>query len=136
MVLLLELLVKQDRHHNMKEKFEELMVEVQSLETEKASLAIELKQAQVEPTQGFSKAIKKRLQTVETNLSRAGSETRKQQQLYRKAEQDAQRSKVLQQKIEHFKQGRVALIKKQREAATRHRESTSAKTLEIQILKK
>lgn len=134
--LLLQLKESLKAYHNMKERFEKLMVEVQSLEVEKASLAIELERVQVDPTQGCSKAIKKRLQLVETSLARARGESRKQQQLYRKAEQDAQRCRVLQQKIEHLKHGRVALMKKQREATAKHRESTDAKTFEIQTLKR
>ena len=41
---------------------QKLMVEVQILEVEKASLVIELKWVRVDPTQGFSKDIKKRIQ--------------------------------------------------------------------------
>jgi len=134
--LLLQLKASLKAYHNMKERFEKLMVEVQSLESEKASLAIELERVQVDPTKGCSKAIKKRLQTVETSLARARKETRKQQQMYRKAEQDAQKCRILQSKIDQLKHGRVSLIKKQRQASAKHRESTEAKTREIQTLKK
>ena len=101
--LLLQLKENLKAYHNMKARFEQLMVEVQSLESEKSSLAIELEQVQVDPTKGCSKAIKRRLQTVESSLARARGETRKQQQLYRKAEQDAQKCRILKNKIEQLR---------------------------------
>jgi len=134
--LLLQLKDNMKGYHNLKDRFEVMMMEVQSLESEKTNLAKELESVQVDPSKGCSKAIKKRLDDVESKLARARSDTRKNQQMYRKAEQEAQKAKVLQKTIESLKQGKVALIKKQREASSKHKESTEAKTREIQALKK
>lgn len=112
------------------------MGEVQSLEAEKVSLARELERVQVDPTKGCSIAIKKKLEKVESSLARARSETRKHQQMYRKAEAEAQKCRALERKISDLKQGKVALMKKQREAAARHRNFMDAKTREIHALKK
>jgi Kinesin-like protein len=134
--ILLQLKDNMKGYHNLKDKFEAMMIEIQSLEAEKVSLAQQLESAQIDPSKGCSKAIKKRLDDVESKLARARSETRKNQQMYRKLEQEAQKAKVLQQKIEQLKQGKIALIKKQRESVIRHRESTEAKTREIESLKR
>jgi kinesin family protein 4/21/27 len=134
--ILLQLKDNMKGYHNLKDKFEAMMIEIQSLEAEKSALAKQLESAQIDPSKGCSKAIKKRLDDVESKLARARSETRKNQQMYRRLEQEAQKAKVLQQKIEQLKQGKIALIKKQRESAIRHRESTEAKTREIESLKR
>jgi DNA repair exonuclease SbcCD ATPase subunit len=52
-------------YHSMKEKYEQLMGEVQSLEAEKRALAELLEKAQTDPTRGCSQAIKAKLQKVE-----------------------------------------------------------------------
>ena len=44
-------------YHNMKDKYERLMGEVHSLESEKQALADELEKAQVDPTKGCSQAV-------------------------------------------------------------------------------
>jgi kinesin family protein 4/21/27 len=123
-------------YHSMKEKYERLMNEVQSLESEKQVLAELLERAQVDPTKGCSKAIKAKLQRVEEGLASARSETRKTQLMYRQAEQEAQKCKVLERQIQELKQAKVNLIKKQREDSTRHREFTQKKTSEIHALKR
>ena len=134
--LVLQLKESMKVYHDLKGKYEALMGEVQSLESEKASLARELERVLVDPTKGCSVAIKKKLEKVETSLARARSETRRHQQMYRKAEQEAQKCKVLERKINDLKQGKVALMKKQREAATKHRAYMDAKTREIHALKR
>jgi hypothetical protein len=134
--LLLQLKENMKGYLNLKDRFEVMMMEVQSLEAEKTNLAKELESVQVDPSKGCSKAIKKRLDDVESKLARARSDTRKNQQMYRKLEQEAQKAKVLLQKIESLKHGKVALVKKQREASAKHKQSTEAKTREIQALKK
>jgi hypothetical protein len=123
-------------YHDMKIKYEALMAEVGQLEAEKAQLAEQLDKAAADPSKGCSKAIKKELEMVEQSLARARNETRKHRQLYRKAEQEAQRCKVMERKISELKHGRANLIKKQKEAATRHREYTEARTREIATLKR
>ncbi len=134
--LLLQLKDNLKAYHSMKERFEAMMIEVQSLEQEKTSIAKELEKVQLDPSKGCSKAIKQRLEKVEANLTRARSETRKQQQMYRKAEQQAQKVNVLQKKIDALKHGKVSLMKKQREAIAKHKESTDMKSREIMALKK
>ena len=134
--LLLQLKESMKVYHDMKDKYEVLMGEVQSLEAEKVTLARELERVQVDPTKGCSIAIKKKLEKVESSLARARSETRRHQQMYRKAEAEAQKCRVLERKISDLKQGKVALMKKQREAAAKHRSFVDSKTREIHALKK
>ncbi len=134
--LLLQLKDNLKAYHNMKERFEAMMIEVQALESEKISIAKELERVQQDPSKGCSKAIKKRLEKVEANLSRARSDAKKHQQMYRKAEQQAQKVSTLQSKIENLKHGKVTLMKKQREAAAKHKEITDKKSREIMALKK
>ena len=123
-------------YHNMKDKYHLLMCEVHSLESEKQALADELEKVQVNPTKGCSQAIKKKLQKIEESLARARSETRKHQQMYRQAEQEAQKCRVLERKIHDLKLAKVTLAKKQRENAAKHREWTNQKTREIGALKR
>jgi hypothetical protein len=134
--LLLQLKESLKVYHNMKEKFQILMAEVQQLEMEKTSLVDQLQKTSVDPTKGCSLAITKKLERVEASLVRARSETRKHQQKYREAEQEAQRCKALERKITQLKQDKVAMIKKQKEATARHREFTEQKTKELLVLKK
>lgn len=90
----------------------------------------------VDPTKGCSISIKRQLENVKENLVRARTETRKHQQLYRKAEQEAKKVNVLEMKIDEMKRTKVALIKKQKEDATKHKECTNQKTQEIKALKR
>jgi hypothetical protein len=121
---------------NLKEKYESLVQEVNSLEAEKESLMKKLEFAQVDPTTGCSVAIKRQLEEVKANLVRARTETRKHQQLYRKAEQEAKKCHVLETKIEEMKRAKVALMRKQKEDAAKHKECTNQKTQEIKALKR
>lgn len=134
--LLLQLKESLKVYHNMKSKYENLMVEVRQLELEKAQLAEQLENATADPTLGCSRAIQKEMEMVERNLARARNETRKHRELYKKSEQEAQKCKAMERKISELKQGRAMLIKKQKEAATRHREMTDNKTREIMALKR
>ena len=134
--LLLQLKDNLKAYHNMKERFEAMMIEVQALESEKISIAKELERVQLDPTTGCSMAIKKRLEKVEGNLTRARLEARKHQNMYRKAEMQAQKVSAMEKKIESLKQGKVTLMKKQREAVAKHKESTDQKSREIMALKK
>ena len=134
--LLLQLKESLKVYHNMKGKFQILMAEVQQLEAEKMSLADQLQKTSVDPTKGCSLAIKKKLERVEASLVRARSDTRKHQQKYREAEQEAQRCQALERKITQLKHEKVAMIKKQKEATSRHREFTEQKTKELLLLKK
>jgi hypothetical protein len=123
-------------YHDMKAKYEILMAEVQQLEVEKSQLAQQLEKSKVDPTQGCSAAIKKELEKVEQSLLRARNETRKHRQMYRKAEQEAQRCRVLERKVTDLKTGKAQLMKKQKAAAVKHREYTETKTVEIMSLKR
>jgi myosin heavy subunit len=134
--MLLQLRESLKVYHNMKSKYEKLMLEVQQLEVEKTQLAEMLEKASADPTQGCSVAIKKDLEKVERSLARARTETRNHRQMCRKAEQEAQKCRVLERKIGDLKTKSVSLIKKQKEAAAKHREYTETKTREIMALKK
>jgi len=123
-------------YHTMKGKYEELINEVSSLEQEKGELAEQLAKVEVDPTRGCSKAIKSKLDKVEESLARARSESRKQQQMYKTAEREAQKARAMERKIGELKVGKTNLIKKQKETIARHREFTENKTREIQALKK
>lgn len=134
--LLLQLRDSLKIYHNMKSKYESLIVEVQTLEREKMALAEQLERASSDPTLGCSRAIKREMEMVERSLVRARSETRKHREMYKKAEQEAQKCHTLELQVKELKQGRANLIKKQREAALRHRELTEVKTREIMTLKR
>lgn len=123
-------------YHNIKAKYEKLMCEVHNLEAEKQALAEALEKVQGDPTKGCSMAIRRKLQDVEESLVRARSETRKHQAKVRQAEQESQKVKVLERKIQDMKHARVNLIKKQKEAAAKHKEYTNQKTREINALKR
>jgi kinesin family protein 4/21/27 len=123
-------------YHSMKAKYESLIVEVQNLEREKIELSKQLEKASSDPALGCSRAIKKEIEVVERSLERARNETRKHRQMFNKAEQEAHKCRALELKIHDLKQGRANLIKKQREAAVRHRELTESKTKEIMALKR
>jgi Kinesin motor domain len=134
--LLLQLRDSLKVYHSMKAKYESLIVEVQNLELEKLALAEQLEKASSDPTLGCSRAIKKEMEMVERSLVRARNETRKHREMYKRAEQEAQKCRTLELQVKELKQGRANLIKKQREAALRHRELTEAKTREIMSLKR
>lgn len=134
--MLLQLKESLKVYHTLKAKYEVLMGEVQHLESEKKNLAEQLEKAVADPSKGCSLAIKRKLEKIEISLARARSETRKHQQKYRKAEQQAQKSKVLERKIVELKKAKVAMIRLQKESAARHREYTEAKTREIMALKR
>jgi len=135
-VMLLQLKESLKVYHNLKEKYEILMTEVKQLEDEKEQLADQLEKAKADPSTGCSASIKKKLENVEQSLTRARNETRKHRQMYRKAEQEAQKCKTLERKITELKQGRVALIKKQKDAAARHKEITDSRMREIMALRR
>lgn len=134
--LLLQLKTNLQGYHHLKDRFESMMVEIQSLENEKKMLAKELENAQIDPSKGCSKSIKKRLENVESKLERTRVEGKKYQQLYRKAEHEAKKAATLQQKIDTLKQGKVALVKKQREAVAKYKELSDTKAREINMLKR
>lgn len=134
--MLLQLRESLKIYHSMKDRYQMLMSEVQTLEVEKASLADQLSKAASDPTKGCSLAIKKKLEKVENSLVRARNETRKHQQKYRQMEQEAKKCKALEQKITGLKKNKAAMIKKQKEASARHREYTESKTREILALKR
>lgn len=121
---------------NLKEKYETLLEEVNSLETERETLMKKLEDAEIDPKKGCSKAIKRQLEEVKGNLKRARSETKRHQQLYRKAEQEAKKCNVLEMKIDEMKRAKVALIRKQKEDAAKHKANTNEKTQEIKALKR
>lgn len=134
--LLLQLKTNLQGYHHLKDRFESMMIEIQSLENEKKLLAKELENAQIDPSKGCSKSIKKRLEDVESKLERTRVEGKKYQQLYRKAEHEAKKAAALQQKIDTLKQGKVTLVKKQREAVAKYKELSDTKTREINLLKR
>ena len=134
--LLLQIRESLKVYHGMKGKYEELMEEVQQLEDEKSSLAKQLEQAKNDPTNGSSAAIRKKLERVEMNLSRARQETVNHRQKQRFAENQARKCKVLERKVSDLKHAKVSLMKKQKEDAERYRKTTEAKTKELLALKR
>jgi hypothetical protein len=134
--MLLQLRHSLQVYHDMKGKYESLMAEVQQLEAEKLQLAERLQKALHDPTQGCSKAIQQELDRVERKLARTQGETAKHRQLYRQAEEQAQKCRNLEKQISQLKLGRAQLVKKQKEAAARHREYTEKKTRELRSLQR
>jgi hypothetical protein len=134
--LLLHLRHSLEVYHDMKNRYEALLAEMQTLEAEKLTLTEQLERALQDPAKGCSIAIKKKLEQVEQTLIRTRIEAKKQQQLYRKAEQEAQKSRVLERKITELKQSKVAIIRKQREAEAKHKDFTEQKAREIQSLRR
>jgi kinesin family protein 4/21/27 len=134
--MLLQLRESLKVYHSLKEKYEELMAEVQQLEAEKESLADQLEKAKVDPSTGCSAAIKRQLEKVELSLSRARRETLSHRQKYKTAEEQAKKCRVLERKISELKQVKITLVKKQKEAAARYKETTEAKTKELLALRR
>ena len=134
--MLLQLREKLKVYHSLKTKYEELMAEVQQLEVEKAGLADQLEKAKADPSTGNSAAIKRQLERVELSLSRARRETLSHRQKYRTAEDQAKKCRVLERKIGELKQAKISLVKKQKEAAARYKETTERKTKELLALRR
>jgi Kinesin motor domain len=134
--MLLQLKESLKVYHGLKSRYEELMAEVQQLETEKADLAKQLEQATVDPTIGCSVSIKQKLERVEMNLNRARRETMSHREKYRRAEDQNRKCIVLERKVHELKQAKIALIKKQKIAESRYREVTEAKTKELVEVKR
>ena len=123
-------------YHGLKGKYEELMEEVRQLENEKSSLAKQLDRAKTDPTNGSSVAIKRKLEKVEKNLSRARQETLNHRQKQRHAEEKTRKCKVLERKMNELKHSKLSLLKKQKEDAARYKKTTEAKTKELLALKR
>jgi DNA repair exonuclease SbcCD ATPase subunit len=134
--MLLQLRESLKVYHSMKSRYEELMTEVQVLESQKANLARQLDQATADPSIGCSVAIKQKLEKVENNLFRARRETMTHREKYRLAEDQARKCKVLERKVSELKNAKVMLLKKQTEAAARYKEMTEAKTKELTAMKR
>lgn len=134
--MLLQLRESLKVYHSMKSRYEELMTEVQVLESQKADLARQLEQATADPTIGCSAAIKQKLEKVEMSLSRARRETMTHREKYRVAEDQARKCKVLERKVNELKNAKVMLVKKQSEAAARYKEMTETKTKELMAMKR
>jgi len=134
--MLLQLRESLKIYHGLKGKYEELMEEVQQLESEKSSLAKQLDRATMDPTIGCSVAIKKKLEKVDMNLSRARQETLSHRQKHRFAEDQARKCKVLERKVNDLKHAKLSLQKKQKEEAAHYKKMTDAKTKELLALKR
>jgi hypothetical protein len=134
--LLLQLRESLKAYHSLKQKYEELMAEVQQLEVEKESLASKLEKATADPTAGNSATIKRQLERVELSLSRARRETLTHRQKYKKAEDQARRCQVLERKISDLKHAKNNLLKKQKETAAKYKELSEAKTKELLALRR
>ena len=135
-ILLLQLKESLKVYHDLKGKYEDLMKEVQNLESEKASLAKQLDYAKADPSNGSSVAIRKKLEKVEMNLTRARRETLNHRQKQKHAENQARKCKVLERKVSELKHAKVSLLKKQKEDAARYKKTTEAKTKELLALKR
>jgi myosin heavy subunit len=134
--LLLQLRESMKAYHSLKQKYEELMAEVQQLEVEKDSLAKQLEKATADPATGNSAAIRRQLEKVELSLNRARRETLTHRHTYKAAEDQARRCQVLERKISTLKQAKASLLQKQKETVARYKEVTEAKTKELLALKR
>ncbi|KAL3925517.1 MAG: hypothetical protein SGILL_000359 [Bacillariaceae sp.] len=134
--MLLQLRESLKVYHGLKSQYEQLMVEVEHLETEKVALAKQLEEATADPTAGCSAAIKKKLERVEMNLNRARRETLTHRENFRRVEDQNRKCKVLERKVNELKHAKMSLIKKQKEAESRYREATEAKTKQLMVFKR
>jgi DNA repair exonuclease SbcCD ATPase subunit len=134
--LLLQLRESLKVYHGLKGKYELLMEDLHQLETEKSNLAKLLDQSKIDPLDGSSLAIRKRLEKVEINLSRARRETLDHRQKQRFAENQARKCKILERKVNELKNTKSSLMKKQKQDAVRYKKTTEAKTNELLLLKR
>lgn len=134
--ILLQLRQSLKAYHNMKNKYEALMAEVQQLESEKTSLALQLEKSSEDPSTGCSVAIRRQLERVELSLTRARRETLSHREKCKLAEEQARKCRDLERRINDLKHAKTALMKKQKVAAARHREVTEAKAKEITAMKR
>jgi len=134
--LLLQLRDSLKVYHGLKGKYEELMEEVQQLETEKSSLAKQLERDKSDPKTGCSAILRKKIDTVEKNLSRARQETLNHQKKHRMSEDQARKCKVLERKVNELKRSKSALLQKKKEEAAHYKKMTDAKTREYLELKR
>jgi len=121
-------------YHSIKERYESLLVEVQSLEQEKQTLAAQLERMTHNPD--VSNSIRKKLERVEANLSRARHETKTQQDAYRKMEAQAHKCRALEQKISQLKQHKANLMRQQKRQLAKHKQLNQKNNREIIALKK
>lgn len=121
---------------NLKRKYEDLMADVQRLESEKDCLANQLESAKTDPSIGCSAVIKNQLEKVELSLSRARRETRTHRQRFRDVDEIEKKCRVLERKIDELKQAKKELVRKQKDTMVRYRTMMEAKTKEVLILKR
>lgn len=134
--LLLQLRDHLKVYHNIKESYENLLVEVQALEQEKVDLKNQLEKVTSNPRLGCPNSIKEKLERVEANLKRARSETRHQHEMYKKMEAEALKCRALETKIKQLKSHRVELIRRQKELSHKHQMLVKENSREIMQLKK
>ena len=121
-------------YHSIKERYESLLIEVQSLEQEKQTLATQLERMTHNPD--VSNSIRKKLERVEANLSRVRHETKTQQDAYRKMEAQAHKCRALEQKISQLKQHKANLMRQQKSQLAKHKQLNQKNNREIIALKK
>lgn len=134
--LLLQLRDHLKVYHNIKEQYESLLIEVQSLEQEKVGLKSQLEKVASNPRLGCSNSIRAKLEKVEVNLKRARSETRHQHEMYKKMEAEALKCRSLETKIHQLKSHRTELMRRQKELAHKHQMLAKENSREILQLKK
>ena len=134
--LLLELKKNLAVYHELKDKYEGLMAEVHQLEAEKSALAEKLQQVNKDPSRGCSKTIKHELERVERKLQKAQTESKLNRQQYRALQNEVEKCRRLEDQIAQLKSGRAQLVKKQKEAASKHRAYTEEKTRELRQLQR
>jgi len=134
--LLLQLRQSITMYQDLKNRYEELMGEVQQLETEKADLAGRLEKTKTDPSAGCSAALQRQLEKVELSLSRARRDTLSHRQKYKDAEEQAKKCRVLERRVKELKHAKSTLVRKQKDAAARYKAVTEAKTKELLALKR
>eukprot|EP00980_Cylindrotheca_fusiformis_P005168 scaffold1101_cov123-Cylindrotheca_fusiformis.AAC.6 len=123
-------------YHNLKRKYEELMGEVQRLESEKRTLSHQIEKVRTDPSIGCTAAIKKRLEKVEDSLTRARKETRIHRQKFKVADEQAKKCRSLERKISELKESKRVLMKKQKEDLLRYKATMDTKTKELLLLRR
>jgi hypothetical protein len=134
--LLLKLRNNLKVYHSMKAEYEQLVLDVQRLEGEKQEPTSLFEKSNADPRFGCSKSIKKKLDMVKQNLSCSRKEVCRYREMARKREQEAhQKREALERRISEFTGIRADLVKRQKEAATKHRRFAEAKEREIATLR-
>ena len=134
--LLLKLRGNLEVYRGIKADYENAISQVKGLEDEKADLMIQLEKAAVDPSQGDVSSLQRKKDQLELALVNIRKEAQVHRKKCRDLEKESQKYHALERKIADLKHGKAEMIRRQKEAAVRHREYTESKQREITTLKR